>query len=232
MSSVSLIMINDRAGEYGVRNGCRQCPEQCRIDEYTGSCGVSGNTGDAYVDCSLASCPDSCRIEQPLPPQHEECQPYSEGDASCDGCPVLCRRQVGMISGIEGCEEYPECTLSSDPSYGCSEFCRLDNPPDRACEGCLDCDMDCVYYPAIRSDCSDICSDAALAGPVNIAPNDFIKSLPGAKTSYTAVRDIGVLYIPAVVLPLFCIVIVISFVRILSPILGGDIEIPGLGRII
>jgi len=114
----------------------------------------------------------------------------------------------------------------------CTDDCLLESPPKKACEGCLDCDYDCIYYPSIRTDCSDICSDEALAGPVNIEPNDFIKSLPGAQTAYVETKNIGVLYLPAVVLPLFCIVIVIAFIRVLSPVLGGDIEIPGLGRII
>jgi len=119
-----------------------------------------------------------------------------------------------------------------DTPSSCINDCLLDNPPKMACDGCLDCDYDCIYYPAIRTDCSDICSDEALAGPVNIEPNDFIKSLPGAQTAYVGAKNIGVLYLPATVLPLFCIVMVIAFIRVLSPVLGGDIEIPGLGRII
>ena len=137
-----------------------------------------------------------------------------------------------MLSDLDKCPT--QCQYDADPTKGCTDSCRLDNPPEKACEGCFDCDYDCSFYPAIRTDCSEICSDEALAGPVNINPNDFIKSLPGAQTSEAGLgaRNIGVLYIPAVVLPLFCIVIVIAFIRVLSPILGGDIEIPGLGRII
>ena len=128
----------------------------------------------------------------------------------------------------------PHCMLDPDPTKGCTDACRLPDPPEKVCEGCFDCDFDCTYYPAIRTDCSDICSDEALAGPVNVEPNDFIKKLPGASTSENGkpAREIGVLYIPGVLLPLFCIVMVVAFVRILSPVLGGDIEIPGLGKII
>jgi hypothetical protein len=237
MTTHDIIRIENRAMPYADRSDCRQCPEQCRIKGYTRNCGVRNNAGDAFVDCSESSCPSACRTlnEPPSPtstPPHPECKPFEEQDAySCEGCPVLCRRKFN-IPPIEGCELYPNCLASEDPSRGCSDACRLDSPPDKVCEACFSCDMDCLYYPSIRTDCSDICSDAALAGPVNIGPNDFIKSLPGAKTYYTEVRDIGVLFVPGMVLPLFCIVIVISFVRILSPVLGGDIEIPGLGRII
>ena len=114
---------------------------------------------------------------------------------------------------------------------GCSSQCLLPDPPKRLCSECFDCPLDCIYKPAVRTDCADICSDEALAGPVNIAPDDFIKSLPGAQGA-SDVRNVGILMIPALVLPLFCLVIVIAFIRIFSPTLGGDIEIPGLGRII
>lgn len=237
----TIVKISNRLPYYGDRTACRQCPEQCRLDGYEGDCGVENNGDNLYVDCNPLNCQSVCRIEEPLtqtdpppdPPPPYLCLPYPEdaGDA-CKDCPVLCRRSSDLLSYVEECP--PECMLSANPATGCTDACRLDDPPVKACEGCFDCDMDCTYYPAIRTDCSDLCSDEALAGPVDILPNDFLRSLPGAKTSEDGAwaKSIGVLYIPAVVLPLFCIVIVIAFIRILSPILGGDIEIPGLGRII
>jgi len=230
-----VVPINMRAANpYGNPAACRQCPEQCRVDNYTGICGVKDNGVGIYVDCSLNSCPEVCRIPQPLPETgHDECQPYpEESGMACKDCPALCRRSSELMAVSGDCPG--SCQLGNDPMTGCTEGCMMDDPPERPCEGCFDCDTDCTYYPAIRTDCSDICSDEALAGPVNIGPEDFIKSLPGAATSANgeSARSIGILYIPAVVLPLFCIVIVVAFIRILSPILGGDIEIPGLGRII
>jgi len=232
MYTSSYVPINNRAAPYDDREKCRQCPEQCRLDGYTGSCGVIDNKADVYVDCSMAACPATCRIPEPIAPSQPECLPYPESTSSaCQGCPALCRRQSDIMYSLGGCDTIPNCEVGGSPT-SCTENCLLENPPVKACEGCLDCDYDCTYYPAIRTDCSDICSDEALAGPVNIEPNDFIKSLPGAKTAYVETKNIGVLYMPSVVLPLFCIVIVISFIRVLSPVLGGDIEIPGLGRII
>jgi hypothetical protein len=99
------------------------------------------------------------------------------------------------------------------------------------CENCFNCELDCTYYPAVRTDCSTVCSDEALAGPVNIGPQDFIKKLPGAQGQLD-VKNVGTLMVPALVMPLFCLVIVIAFIRVFSPVLGGDMEIPGLGRII
>jgi hypothetical protein len=236
----TIVKIANRLPYYGNRAACRQCPEQCRLEGYEGICGVESNGDNLYVDCSELNCPSVCRMDEPLtpdpppdPPPPYLCLAYPEdAGKACKDCPVLCRRSSDLLSYVQECP--PECMLSPDPTTGCTDICRLDDPPVKACEGCFDCDMDCTYYPAIRTDCSDLCSDEALAGPVDILPDDFMRSLPGAKTSEDGAwaKSIGVLYIPAVVLPLFCIVIVIAFIRILSPILGGDIEIPGLGRII
>jgi hypothetical protein len=114
---------------------------------------------------------------------------------------------------------------------GCPDNCRLPDAPDQLCEGCFECPYDCTFYPAVRTDCSEVCTDEALAGPASIGPSDFIKKLPGAEGA-SDVKNLGAIMIPALVLPLFCIVIVIAFIRVFSPILGGDIEIPGLSRII
>jgi hypothetical protein len=236
-TSTSLyVKIDDRTGSYSSRGECRQCPEQCRLDGYTGNCGVENNgENNDYIDCSMTFCPATCRAFEPLDtsaPPNPSCMPYPEGGESCKNCPALCRRSSNIMSYIGNCPS--DCMLSNDTSTGCMDECRFPDPPTKACEGCFDCNMDCTYYPAIRTDCGEVCSDAALAGPVDISPNDFIKKLSGAQTSTDGewARSIGILYIPAVVLPLFCIVIVVAFVRIFSPILGGDIEIPGLGRII
>jgi len=239
---------------YTRRTACAQCPEQCRVDSYGSNCGIVNNTGTSrltkttgYVDCSLENCPYACRIPQPLnipppddapstfqPPANPKnllCSPYSETTSSCLGCPALCRRSSNILSGT-GINCPDSCQMDIDPSRGCVETCLLPDSPEKMCEGCLDCDFECLYYPSVRSSCTEVCSDESLAGPVNIEPNDFIKSLPGAQTAYSDVKGVGLFFVPAVVLPLFCIVIVVSFVRGLSPILGGDIEIPGLGRII
>ena len=220
---------------YSNTAACRQCPEQCRLDGYTGNCGVNSNgPSNLYVDCSVSACPAACRIPEPAAPSAPNCLAYPEVGQSCKGCPELCRRSSDLMSNVDSCTASSGCALSGNPLAGCMDQCRLPDPPVKPCEGCFECNMDCTYYPAIRSDCGDICSDSALAGPVDIAPSDFIKKLSGAQTSTDGqwTRQIGILYIPAVVLPLFCIVIVIAFVRIFSPILGGDIEIPGIGRII
>lgn len=218
------IPIAERIPPYDERRGCRQCPENCRINGYEGDCGVGGADGER-VDCTQSNlaCPSFCRTNVPI--DGVTCSGYTGDDTkACQGCPALCRRSPDVRPSGD-CP--PECDIGA----GCTSDCMLPDPQVRQCDGCFDCPIDCTYYPAVRSDCSEVCSDEALAGPANIAPDDFFKALPGAQGAID-VKNVGVLMVPALVLPLFCIVIVVAFIRVFSPILGGDIEIPGLGRII
>ena len=241
---------------YNERDSCRQCPENCRIKYsdgtyYEGSCGLNvSNAGNAYIDCSAASCPDACRQTVQKPEGAGVCRALAISDKPCSSCSAFCRRSEIVIAPLtlKGEDKPPEVPekewnesgycptaycgeINPDTHLGCTEECRFADPPSIACEGCVECPTDCLYTPPTRTDCGDVCSEEALAGPINIGPSDFIKKLPGAQGEVD-VKNAGVLMIPALVLPLFCLVMVVSFIRVLSPILGGDIEIPGLGRII
>lgn len=211
-----LVPLAYREEAYAEASNCKQCPENCRVGTYEGSCGLP----DGSADCSMESCPLSCRAPILVEAPPSICQAPSSLGGTCNGCPAFCRRS----DPPSGCP--PECNPSS-----CAESCQLPSAPQVVCEGCFDCAFDCTYYPAPRTDCSEVCTDEALAGPINIGPGDYAKKLPGAQGEVD-VKNVGMLALPALVLPLFSIVIVVSFIRVFSPILGGDIEIPGLSRLI
>ena len=206
------------------------CPQPCRItnlDKFAGS----DSTG-LVAQCpaeACAKCPDGCKVAPAsaasLPPECAAYPPSADGGAVCSACPAFCRR----ISDAPNSLDCPAYACSEDG--GCTDACKLPDAPERVCETCFECPLDCTYYPSIRSDCSEVCTDEALSGVANIGPDDFAKKLPGAQ-GRVDVKNVGTLMIPALVMPLFCIVIVVSFIRVFSPILGGDIEIPGLSRII
>jgi hypothetical protein len=248
---ITLQAIDGRNAPYNDRTACRQCPENCRITfinqtdgtrvDYEGDCGltrsnVADGTPFAYNDCSTESCPADCRSFMKLPEKDTTCDlPSRLSTKPCVGCSALCRRSDTTF-GNDDLSTYCDSDYCGElgaggTNYGCSEECKLPDPPRAICDSCLECPSDCLSYPATRTDCAEVCTDEALAGPLNIGPSDFIKKLPGA-TGSADVKNVGTLMVPALVLPLFCMVIVIAFIRIFSPILGGDIEIPGLGRII
>lgn len=234
--SAQAVKIVQRSSPYDNASACQQCPENCRIvlsngTVYEGDCGFTKGGSPDYVDCRAASCPLSCRAQVPIataaPPALMQCQPSNLALKTCINCPAFCRRSPNSLP--------PGDPAYCDPAYcgadKCIADCRLPDPPAKMCEDCTECPTDCLYLPSTRSDCTEKCSEEALAGPINTGPQDFIKKLPGAYGKED-VKGIGVLMLPALVLPLFGIVIVLSFIHVLSPILGGDMEIPGIGRII
>ena len=183
--------------------------------------------------CDMGCCPDTvCSGGTCAPPGEYTCKPF-QSTLSCFGCPAACRRNSNqeIPASPEYCPTLYCGDYNKDQNWGCNESCRLPDAPYMMCDSCLECPSDCLYKPAVRTDCSEVCSDEALMGPANVGPQDFIKKLPGAQGDID-VKNVGVLMVPALILPLFSLVIVISFIRTLSPILGGDIEIPGLSRII
>ncbi|MFA6490131.1 MAG: hypothetical protein WCT52_05645 [Candidatus Micrarchaeia archaeon] len=229
------IPIYSRSAPYNDASNCQQCPENCRVryddgtNAYTGSCGQTPDAADG-VDCSLSACAMNCRAEIPTPSPPAAlpsiCQAADLSSGSCSNCPALCRRY-----DISAPPETPYCDQTYCSQEQCIDQCRLPDPPSKMCESCVECPTDCLYRPATRTDCTEYCSDEALAGPINVGPQDFIKKLPGAYGKEDA-KGVGVLMLPALILPMFGLVMVIAFIRVLSPLLGGDIEIPGLGRII
>jgi hypothetical protein len=223
---------------YSERSLCRQCPENCRIGEGANSCGIAdnGENNDAKVDCTIGSCPAECRVEVPKPSEAPQCKGFIPFETPGFGCPALCRRNPGesnpqslagqnFCKGMAGCQDYNPQTY-----VGITDLCRFPDAPDTACGECFDCPVDCLYTPAVRTDCAEVCGEGTLGAP-DVDSQGLLKNLPGA-SGRTDVRNAGIFMLPALVLPLFNIVIIIAFIRVFSPALGGDIEIPGLSRIL
>ena len=237
--------------EYTDRTLCKQCPENCRLGSTDSSCGQQNNNNylgqnDAYVDCSVSSCPLSCRVQVPPPVSNPPngCNAFIPFNTPGFGCPVLCRRgdsssnpsNTPLPSGNGNyCQTSPYGAACSpyDPGtgVGLTSGCTFADAPAQVCGGCFSCPVDCVYKPAVRSDCVEVCTDSQLGDLPQIDQGALLKSLPGAR-GRTDVRNAGIFMLPALVLPLFNIVVIIAFIRVFSPTLGGDIEIPGLSRIL
>ena len=230
------------AGYYQETGLCMQCPENCRVGDSANSCGVADNgpNNDAKVDCTPSACTAECRVEVPAPSGNPPAPAYCKGFIPFEtpgfSCPALCRRNPGDSSPASvpsgnycqgaGCQDYNSAT-----GRGLTDLCRFSDAPSIACEQCFDCPLDCVYKPAVRTDCAEVCSEGAEGDSPDIDSGAFLKKLSGA-SGRTDVMNAGVFMLPALVLPLFNIVIIIAFIRVFSPTLGGDIEIPGLSRIL
>ncbi|PIU82442.1 hypothetical protein COS70_01290 [Candidatus Micrarchaeota archaeon CG06_land_8_20_14_3_00_50_6] len=224
------------------RDQCRQCPLECRFDGVS----ASGCTAPAYA-CGTADCPVECHMPFTVPqPVPAAC--YQEGSSvvnNCNGCPSYCR-----IMGVS----YP-AGLCPDKCFDlmlCPNNCKAYQPAS-PCDNCRECPTDLMKplqcNPAAaagspksavyscpseftRGDCADWCVSQS-TGTKALSPADYIRS--GGGSGLFGAPDtaaVGLLYIPAYVLPLLNIVLTLSFIRVFSMFLGGDIEIPGLSRIL
>lgn len=216
-------------------SACGYCPQGCRFEDpensncwgnpYLVAClqeGYHGTDGIEAADSGepIGECPLYCRHPAPpTPSENELCQPLET--RSCAFCPAYCRVQgISLPAGLCGEECSPE---------RCAGICKSEAPPKAPCDSCLECEEDCTALNPVRTDCSDVC-DPALAGMDTFSPSSFITAI-GAEGD-TDTKNLGVLAIPALVLPLFIIVMLVAFIRVLSPVLGGDIEIPGITKLI
>lgn len=203
---------------------CSKCPLQCRINDTNIESTECADSGISDVYCqSPTECSKFCKSEPPS--SAGDCKNFSI--LSCAGCPIRCRTQFSSSSE----EEYSECsnyTECSDAS--CSPSCKpsmIRSP----CDGCLSCEEDCLKLPAVRTNCAEVCGDVGET-VTSFNLEDFLRAGEAGCNTESDVKNIGALFIPGFVLPLFNIIVTIAFIRVLSPILGGEYEIPGISRLI
>ncbi len=226
---------------------CQQCPSFCRV-EGGSACTDTLLVGGLGPDCAQSDCALSPTLPDQSPPSPPgfcgvkasdfhlptatppgTCAPYIGGAGL--GCPARCRIRMPDGSLPAGCD-----------GGDIGEACHTENLPP-ACQGaaggaspcasCTQCEEDCTAKPYVRTDCASLCSPAdILSGATAMTPKDLMSSYGGAEATMTSWQSIGSLYIPAVLLPIFGAIITIAFIRVLSPLLGGDVEIPGLFKLI
>ncbi|VVB58704.1 Uncharacterised protein [Candidatus Anstonella stagnisolia] len=210
---VAALEISARQAPYNDRTECRQCPEECRVGG-EGGCSLDSR----YYDCSYENCPNSCRASVPAN-NGGTCKEFNY--KFCKSCPLECR-----LTGVSIPDRDTRCAACTD----CVSECKA-KVPFGVCDKYAECSQDCLGEPRIRTDCADRCVEGELSGVSKITPASFITKIGGATTD-SETKNVGIFMLPAVVLPLFGIVLMLSFIRALSPILGGEVEIPAIARLI
>ena len=156
-------------------------------------------------------------------------------------CPIRCR--IANEDGKAGLGCTPEDLelqqldrykdFINNVSYACDDYhlsnqCKL-SIKEVACSDCIEfCEEDCRFLPYVRTDCS-MCMPSTKFSSATAMDELSVQAGLFAPTAW---MTIGLLLIPSLILPSFSIVILLSFVRGLSGFLGGDIDIPGLFRLI
>lgn len=108
----------------------------------------------------------------------------------------------------------------------CYTIIPSDAMTDPECTGCSYLlDPGFASYPPVHQRCDNLCGKAKMVGVSKksgstVAIDGF--DGPGEMKAITK------LVVPAIVLPLLNLVITFMFIRTLSPILGGDVDIPGM----
>ena len=192
---------------------CTGCHQYCRI--------IEGNVADMASGCdnddvqwACEQCPDTCKLHR------DEIKALNPQPPNCTGCPPEKR--------ILGAHFPAELTTGDCAEANCPGLYKL-YPPRSACEQCLLTPEGFLYEPPINLECGDICK------PKNNMPlknaGDYMKVNEENLVGMPEIKNVSKLMIPGYLLPLFNIVVTLIFIKSLSAMIGGDIEIPGISKL-
>lgn len=216
-AELSCVYVVPEIGRCDELEYCADCPPHCRVKtgdwhELDDDCMSGIIPGLPLIHCML--CTESCKvnvvdIENLDPPPGE-----------CDACPPE-RRLVH--SALPDNYTTGVCSLEQ-----CPKDYRLPVPRS-SCEMCLFSEESYIYDPPIQTGCSDLCSPSDNT-PVKES-GSYTKIGEDGLVGREEIKGVSKLMLPAYLLPLFNIVATLIFMKGLSSILGGDIEIPGLSKV-
>ncbi|MDD5171783.1 MAG: hypothetical protein PHF60_01985 [Candidatus ainarchaeum sp.] len=190
---------------------CADCPSECRVG------GSGTDLPDHCSTDSCDSCTDGCKAQWST---IEALDVLAQGNGTCTSCPLNKRLIYHTL---------PESYYSGGCSYTSCPVEYRAAVPFQACEMCLFTKESYVYDPPIDTGCTESCKPPDNT-PVS-DPSAYTQIGDTGLVGLGPVQDISKLMIPAYLLPLFNIVATIVFIKGLSDILGGDIEIPGLSKV-
>ncbi len=213
---------------------CQNCPLFCRIDNGGQICSPWSAGGEPpkcdfpnQCDRRTAQGSGYCGIPSSAFKIGQGCANYTGGSGV--GCPARCRVSLPSGNVPYGCSGGE---IGNACSPGNLDSACTATPPDNPCAGCGECDTDCRSTPYVRQNCDDLCLPTDFAtGASPITPKDLLMSWEGASGNPDW-RSLGSLGIAAFLLPILNIILTLAFIRSLSPVLGGDIEIPGILKVL
>lgn len=162
-----------------------------------------------------------------------------------DECLALspeCRVRMENKEG-DGIMDIDEEAMTDDCDEAAVEKCPASLIPEESCvyvvpnyeiwEQCADClliDEGFTYAPPIAKDCAQLCSDTNWKKD-RISPAQFAVKTREGMVGRSEIKNAASFVVPLYILPLLNILVTIMFIKTLSQILGGDIEIPGLQKV-
>ena len=126
----------------------------------------------------------------------------------------------------EKCDNAYSCPVNiADPLESCVYYYPSD---PAACAQCAVTEEAYLYDPPLRVDCSTVCSKSPQPQGNEAGFSTIIEGNVGKPE----VINVAKLLVPAYLLPIFNTLVVVMFIRSFSKMLGGDIEIPGLAKVL
>lgn len=211
---------------------CAELDTRCKLIRYVNP---DGTSDDDYNDLDLSNgeCPAKCRT---VPPLKADCR---VGDCleGSDFCRFV--RRVNTEDGVE--MEWPT-NCDDDPALDCpadlnaSKSCVWILPDDadieaHDCDSCNFVPQEYTYDPPIYLSCTDLCNPSP-TGPPKISPADFTRRSAEGMVGKEEIKAVAALMLPAYVLPIINILVTLIFIRSFSQLIGGDMMIPGLMRVL
>ncbi len=232
-------------------NICRdaeKCFEGLEDGTYLSAYSSCGYIVPKEQSCSelCADCPPPCRIvyipASESDPWYIMCRDYS---VECVSCPVTCKADVTYdnlrkLKSCGSCPDYKRVVGFGLPEDYFEGACSLDQCPadlehrvlipSSSCEGCMFSDERAYFNPPITPNCAEVCSPEQTTYAKS--PGRYSQLGGEGMAGPEEVKNISKLMLPGYLLPLFNLIATLVFVKGLSELLGGDIEIPGIRRLV
>ncbi len=208
---------------------CNAMPDECKIIRTvqepdatrSAQCSVECKTTlplkyDCSNDCLEAR--DYCRVAQ---------KKFSDsGELEL----IDIARLVDMGRLPPECIKADSCAQSLNPQQSCVYVHPANEIIDR-CSACIFTEPEYTLDPPTYTNCAKLCDDSPSGAPM-VSTTQFAKASEEGMFGREETKAVSALIIPAYILPLLNIVVTLMFIRTFSPIFGGDIEIPGVSKLI
>jgi len=202
------------------------CPLDCRVKAPGGIIPSESSLSSGYltgVYDYLRNCPAQCRWITTSGKMDPNC-PLSEEYNDFE-----CGRYT--LTAAEALAEWNSEDLNRENYLYIIPDIVFSNP--KYCEPCTYVmDRGLTYKPnQIYTNCVSMCGTA---GSDTYSYEDPATTMNNAEgfVGTTEIKSVSKLAIPALVLPLFGLALTFMFIQVLSPMLGGDIDIPGMMRML
>lgn len=221
---------------YGFKDGDFNCPKDCKSllglkrecnEDFLGKGSLldeeeAEETGKTYY-VDKEGCPNQCRW-------------INVNGSMGPGCKDLCNVEEINVESMEADLEAARDAEGEDDQLETQTAlaegnCYMIIPEEvfhsSECDSCAYLiDPGFGYMPPVHMACDRLCGDPKDSAPVKdkgIAAS-VVDGFPGP----AQMKSITKLVVPAIVLPMFNLVITFIFIRTLSPMLGGDVDLPGM----